>query len=402
MNETIKIFYENPYIQKLSANIIEVKERENKYYVVLDRTIFFPGGGGQCSDRGYINNVEIVDVIEEGNIIYHITDKKIELSNDAICVIDYKRRLKGIHSHLGQHILSGCFFKISNKNTAGIHLGNDINYVDIVGEVTKDEIEEVERYANKIISQNKKVNILEVKRDRAKRMGLRRKLQTKDEFIRVVSIEELDINACCGVHPSSTSELQLIRISSFEKHKGNTRIYFRAGEEAVEAILKRDKTLKEVCNYLSCSYEEILITMKNLTANNKELREENSKIKSKLSEFEIKELIDTGKSYKNIKIISKVFEDENNKYLIKLVNKITMQDNIVVLFASKAKDNVNVIYGRSKNLISLDMGEILKDSIILIDGKGGGNKLLAQGAGKNKGNIISSIEYTIRRLEDLL
>lgn len=402
MNNTIRVFYEDAYIKRLSAKIIAVEERENKYYVVLDRTIFFPGGGGQCTDKGYINNVQIVDIIEEGNIIYHITDEKIESSNEAICVIDYNRRLKGMHSHLGQHILSGCFFKISNKNTVGIHLGNDINYVDIVGEVTIDEIEEVEKYANKIISENKKVDILEVKRDKAKKMGLRRKLQTKDEIIRVVSIEELDINACCGVHPNSTSELQLIRISSFEKHKGNTRVFFKAGEDAVENILKRDKILKKVCNYLSCSYEEVLLTMENLTSNNKELREENSKVKSKLSEFEIKELIDTGEDYKNIKIISKIFEDENNKYLIKLVNKITLQDNIVVLFASKSENNINVIYGRSKNLVSLDMGSILKDSIVLIDGKGGGSKLIAQGAGKNKGNIISSIEYTIRRLKDLL
>ena len=402
MSKTEKIFYTDSYIKEIEADVKEIKEKNGKFFIALDKTIFFPGGGGQSFDTGYIDNQEVIETIEENECIYHVTNKKIENLKDVKCSLNWDRRFQGMQKHLAQHILSGSFFKLFNANTAGIHLGHDISYVDIIGDISKDKIEKAEIFANKIIEEKTKVEFIEVSRDKAKTMGLRRKLQTKDAIIRVVAIENLDINACCGIHPNDTLEVQLIKIVSFENHKGNTRIYYKAGKEAVEFVLKRDELFKETCNLLSCGQEDIIKTVENLKLNNKVLKEENSKIKMSLSSFEIKELIECGEQFKETKIISKVYENQDNKYLNKIANKITLESKKIVLFASKDENKVTILFAKSKDLENLDMGVMLKDCITLVDGKGGGSKLIAQGAGKNVSNIENTLEYAVRRVKESL
>ena len=317
---TERIFYDNQYVQEFKANIVNKYEKDNKFYIELNKTAFFPGGGGQSCDLGFINGVKVIDVFEDKKKIIHILESDIENNNEVDCVIDWNRRLDGMIQHLGQHVLSGTFYKLFNINTAGIHLGEKISTVDLVGEVSVEAIREAEKRANEIILEGHEVEFINTNRREAKSMGLRRELATKDDSIRVVKIEGLDINACCGVHPSNTRELQLIKIKGFEKHKGNTRIEFLAGNRAVLDYLRRDIVLEEICNYLSSGDDEVMKTISNLNNNLKEVKEENVKLKTSLSEYEIKELIDNGEQFKNIVIVSKIYSESNMKYLTKIAN----------------------------------------------------------------------------------
>ena len=397
-----KLYYKDQYIREFKANIISVQERDNKIYLELDKTAFFPGGGGQHCDLGYIDDSKILDVIEDGEKIYHVVDNKPTHEANVSCVVDWNRRLDGMQQHLGQHVLSGCFFSLFNKNTAGIHLGNDISTVDIVGEVTEEEVKKAEIRANEVIKEAHKVNFVVTNRAEAKKMGLRRQLQTKDNVIRVVEIEGLDINACCGVHPSNTLELQVIKIKSIEKHKGNSRISFLAGNRAVNDYLYRDKILENLCKTLSAGDIEIEKTINNLNSDLKELKDENNSLKNSLANYQLKELVSNSEVVKGIKIIVKEFNNENSRYLSKLINSLVGEDNIIVLFANNQIDKVNLLFGCSKNLKQINMSDILKDSIQLVDGKGGGSKILAQGGGKNVLNIQSSLDYAVRKIKGLL
>jgi len=400
--ETVKLFYEDQYIKSFEASIVDIKEKEGKYYITLDKTAFFPGGGGQSSDLGTIDGLNVIDIIEEKNEIIHILNEKPKTIENVHCEIDWNRRFDGMQQHLGQHVLSGCFFNIFNANTAGIHLGKDISTVDIVGTISEEQIIEVERKANEIILENHKVEFVMTTRKEAKSLGLRRELATKDQGIRVVKIQDLDINACCGVHPNSTSELQLIRIKGMENHKGNTRIEFLAGNRAVLNYLDSDRILGKVCNTLSAGYEEVENSISNLLHNYKEVREENSKIRIKLAEFEVNELVQSGEIVNDVSIIKKIYSEENMKFLTKLANTIVEEDNRVLLFAIKDKDKANLLFSCSKNLKSLNMGTLLKDAISLIDGNGGGSNILAQGAGKNVSNLENAMDYALRRLKDYI
>lgn len=402
MIETIKLFYKDQYIRNFEASILDIKEKEGKYHIILDRTAFFPGGGGQSSDIGTIEGVEVIEVIEEKNQIIHILSEIPKTLDNVYCEIDWERRFDGMQQHLGQHVLSGCFFNLFNSNTCGIHIGQDISTVDISGIISEEQIIEVEKKANLIISENHKVEFIMTSRKEAKSLGLRRDLATKDQSIRVVKIEDLDINACCGIHPSSTLELQLIRIKGSVNHKGNTRIEFLAGNRAVKDFLDRARVLSKVCNTLSAGYEEVENSINNLIYNYKEVREENSKIKLKLADFEVKELVQNGEMINDVSIIKKIYLGENMKFLTKLCNSIIEEDNRIVLFAIKEKDKANLLFSCSKNLKNLNMSILLKDAISLIDGNGGGSNTLAQGAGKNISNLENAMNYALRRLKDYI
>lgn len=399
-SSTEKIYYENQYIKEFEAEIIEIRETEGKVYVVLDKTAFFPGGGGQRCDEGYIDGIKVIRVIEE-DVILHEVEKDIQKLGKVKCRIDWDVRLDGMQQHLGQHVLSGCFFSLFNINTCGIHLGESISTVDLIGEVSKEQILEAEKEANKVIAKNLKVNFVITDRQKAKKMGLRRELQSSDKTIRVVEIENLDINACCGVHPSQTLELQMIKIKGFEKHKGNTRIYFLAGKRAVNDYLERDNVLENICNMLSSNDKEVINSLNNLENELKQLRDENNKIRAEIGAYEIKALEDKSEKINNKNVICNIYNEENMKYLTKIANTLTQKESVIVLFASKEKDRCNLLFSASKDIKNIKINDLLKDALTLIDGKGGGSPYFAQGSGKNVLNLQNAIEYVKRRIEEI-
>ena len=392
-NETEKLFYKDQYIKEFEGKVLEVIEKEDKFHVFLDKTAFFPGGGGQSSDLGTLDGKEVVDVLEEDDRICHVLKEKLEVGKVVKGVIDWKRRQDGMQQHLAQHVLSGCFFSMFNANTAGIHLGHDISTVDIIGNISEDMIRKAERRANEVIKENHKVNFIMTDREKAQNMGLRRDLATDDNTIRVVQIEDLDINACCGVHPSHTLELQMIKIKGWLSHKGNTRIEFLAGDRAVSYALDRDNMLDEICKKLNTADNEAINRINNLNNDYAEVLEEKKKLKAELSKYEVQNLIDSAEKCGDFIIINKIYENEDMKYLNKLAGSLTEEDNRVVLFAVKGEDKANLLFAASKNLKEKNMGALVKDSLALIDGRGGGSPLIAQGGGKNNSNLDSLFDY---------
>lgn len=394
----MKLYYEDQYIKEFKAEIIDIKEKDEKFHVVLDNTAFFPGGGGQFCDLGTIENEEVIDVYEEGGIIYHVMKKKPIKIHKALCRIHWKRRVDGMQQHLGQHVLSGCFFKMFNANTVGFHMGDEISTVDINGHLDESQIRKAERFANEIIGENLKVDFLMPDKKELKKLSLRRALPKTNEPIRVVKIGDLDINACCGVHPSSTMELRVIKINRWEKHKGATRIEYVAGNRAIENFFKKDEFSKEVCRYLNCGEESALNAIKNLSTNMKETIDENKRIRLELGDYKIKEMLSDGKKIKDITIVKKVYQGEDIKNLGKLASRIVENNKAVVLFGVEGEHRANLIFTCSKDINTLDMNEILKDAITLVDGRGGGNKTLAQGAGKNVSNLDSTMDYAMMKV----
>ena len=238
-------------------------------------------------------------------------------------------------------------------------------------------------------------------REKAQAMGLRRDLATDDNSIRVVQIEDLDINACCGVHPSNTLELQMIKIKGCLPHKGNTRIEFLAGDRAVSYSLVRDNILSEICKKLNTADNEAINRINNLNNDYAEVLEEKKKLKNELSKYEVQNLIDSAEKSNDFIIINKIYENEDMKYLNKLAGSLTEEDNRVVLFAVKGKDKANLLFAVSKNLKEKNMGALVKDTLALIDGRGGGSPLIAQGGGKNVANLEKAMEYALKKVKEI-
>ena len=397
-----KLYYKDQYIKEFTAEIVDIKEKDSKFYVELDKTAFFPGGGGQFCDTGKIDNHDVIDVCEENGTIYHITTTKPIKIHKVKCLIDWEKREDGMNQHFGQHVLSGCFFKLFNANTVGFHLGREFSTVDINGFLTEEQIRKAEEYANEIIKNDIEVEFLTPERKQLKKLGLRRDLPNTNEQIRVVKIGDLDINACCGVHPKSTLSLRMIKIKKYEKCRNATRIEFLAGKRAVDDSLKNDRYLTEICRYLSSTEKEAISGIKSLHNKLEEIMYTNKKLEEKISKYQIKEMIEEADKIGEISLIKKIYENENVKYISKMASKLVELDNVVALIALKNDDKSNFVFASSKNISNLNMSELIKDAITLVDGRGGGSQFLAQGGGKDNGNIESLLNYSQMKIERTL
>ena len=398
-----KLYYDNPYLREFTAEIIDIQEYNEKFRVTLDKTAFFPGGGGQHCDTGMIGDNRVIDVYEENEVVYHIVEKKPIKIHNVKCTIDAERRTDGMCQHLGQHILSGCFFNLFNANTFAIHLGADISTVDIYGVLTEEQVRAAERLANKVIGDALKVESFVPTKSELKKLTLRRALPNTKEDIRIVRIgDDFDINACCGLHPTCTLDLRLIKIKKFEKHKEGTRIEFLAGSRAIEDSFTKDEFQNSICKYLNCNEKEAVNGIKNLNNSLKEANETNKSLNIALAEYQVKELINNAETVGEFKIIKNIFDNENLKYVNNLTSKLVENPNTVVLMAVKSQEKVNLIFACTKGIKEIKVNEILKDAISLIDGKGGGSPCMAQGAGKNNANLDGAMDYAFKKVTESL
>lgn len=398
-----KLYYDDPYLRDFTAEIVNIEEHLGKFRVTLDKTAFFPGGGGQSCDTGMIGDHKVIDVYEENDIVYHIVEKKPIKIHNVKCNIDSERRTDGMCQHLGQHILSGCFFNLFNANTFAIHLGADVSTVDIYGVLTEEQIRTAERLANKVIEDALKVESFIPTKSELKKITLRRALPNTKEDIRIVKIgDDFDINACCGLHPKSTLDLRLIKIKKFEKHKEGTRIEFLSGNRAVEDSYKKDEFQNSICKYLNCNENEAVNGIKNLNNNLKEVNEINKSLNITLANYQVKELIDNAETVGEFKIIKSIFDNENLKYINNLTSKLVETPNTITLMAVKSEDKVNLIFACTKGIKEIKVNEVLKDAISLIDGKGGGSPFIAQGAGKNNANLDGALDYAFNKIKEMI
>ena len=394
-----KLYYLDRYIKEFTAEVVEVKEIDGMYHVALDKSAFFPGGGGQPGDTGFIESSKVIDVYEDNGVVYHVLEKKPLKIHRVKCKIDWEKRYDGMQQHLGQHVLSGCFYSLFNANTVSFHMGSESSTVDIEGFLEEDKIREAERFANEIINQNIEVEFFTPSKSELKKIKIRRALPKTDDAITIVKIGDLDINACCGVHPKSTLDLRMIKIKRWEKHKGATRIEFLAGKRAIDDSLRRDSIIATICKSMKCGESEILNIISKSAEEIREYQNENRMLKLELSKYEIKEMIESADKIGDISIIKKIYEKSDLKHIGKLAEKLVENKKTIALFAVKYDDKSNLIFASSKDH-DISMNELLKDAITLIDGRGGGSKFLAQGGGKKSNNLEATIDYAFMKIKN--
>ncbi|MGL4949295.1 MAG: alanyl-tRNA editing protein, partial [Anaeroplasmataceae bacterium] len=250
---TEKLYYENQYEKSFTAEIVNIMEKNNEFHIVLDKTYFYPEGGGQPSDTGFIESSEVLFVYEENGVIYHVTSKKPIKIHKVKCSISWETRFDFMQQHLGQHILSACLLDKFNATTVGSHLGSASSTVDVDKLLNISQIEEAVTYANNIIFENINVDILYPTKSELKKLSIKKVATKIGEQIRIVKLCDLDINPCCGVHPKSTLEVQIIKVIKFEKHKTGTRIEFLCGKRGIENSFINDKFTSTVCSKLHCN-----------------------------------------------------------------------------------------------------------------------------------------------------
>lgn len=399
---TQKLYYEDQYIKEFTAEIINIIEKNHEFHIELDKTAFFPGGGGQPCDIGNIEDSIITSVYEKDDHIFHVSNKKPIKIHKAKCKIDWSFRLDGMQQHLGQHILSSVCLELFSGNTIGFHLGKDLCTTDIDKLLSDDEIEKVEALANKYIFEGKLVQLLAPTKSELKKLSLRKVPSINNDTLRVVKVEDIDITNCCGLHPKSTLEVQIIKIIKKEKIKNNMRVEFICGRRAVVDSLSKDKFSSKICKYLNCNEEESLTKINNLTSELNSLKTENQNLKSQIADFQVQNILNSCEKVGNIRIVKNIYSNTDIKYVSLLTSKLASYDNVIVLHALRSEAMANLLFVCSRDLKSISMNDLLKDAINLIDGKGGGSSFSAQGGGKGINNLEATMDYALKKVKSIL
>ena len=252
---TEKLYDKDSHLKEFTGVVLSCEKAGEKYTVTINQTAFFPEGGGQQSDRGYIGDAYISDVQIKNGEILHFADKPLSVGQAYDCKLDFDFRFRNMQNHSGEHIISGIVHRLYGFNNVGFHLGAEMT-MDFDGELTRRQLDEIEDLANKAVYENLPVKAYYPTDEELKSLDYRSKLDLK-ENVRIVEIKGVDVCACCAPHVKATGEIGIIKILDFEKYKGGVRLLVRCGADALRDYREKYKNALEISNLLSAKQFEV-------------------------------------------------------------------------------------------------------------------------------------------------
>lgn len=403
---TERLYYEDSYLKEFKAKVLKKIKIDNRPAVVLDETAFYPTSGGQPCDKGVIQDVPIVEVVEDNDEIIHILKEELneKINSRVVGKIDWNRRFDHMQQHSGQHILSAAFEKLWNADTVSFYLGDEICTLDIMKDnIISEEVKEAEILSNNIVLENKPIKVYFVDQERANELNLR-KIPPQKEDIRIVEIKDFDICACCGTHCGTTGEVGLIKILKWEKRGVKIRVDFICGKRSLKDYYWKNELIKNISNKLTIKDTELGETVERMLEERKETRKELKEIKEKLQEYEAKRLIDESSIRDDgIRIINKVFEEKNFQEVRGLVQNIINLDNSVVVLAGiKNKGEGAKILFACSRVLEYDMNGLIRETGKFIEGRGGGAPNFAQAGGKKVEGIEDALNFALEHFQEFI
>lgn len=396
---TKKLFHEDPYRTEFTAQVLSCVPAGEAWDVILDQTCFYAEAGGQPSDTGRLGNrtVLVVRESDEGTIAHTVDGP---LDGEVAGQIDWERRLDHMEQHTAQHLLSGAFEQLFDAETVSWHLGSDSTTVDFAMEsLTPEQAEQIERECNRIIRAGLPV-VTHLTDDQGVTSFPLRKPPAVTGEIRVVEIQGYDWSACAGTHVRQTGELGLLKIKSWERYKKSTRVTFLAGRRALADYLVLDRLTRELCRGLSIGVGDL---PKYVERNQEEmlaLRKRMRTLQEQILELEAQELLAQARRVGNARIVRQVFAGRTMDELKLLAAKVAAHSGSVAIFGTKGAMPQMVVH-RSVDL-RIDVGQAIKQVLPLIDGKGGGSPIQAQGGGSRGDQLEHALETAVARIADML
>ncbi|MBC7087138.1 MAG: hypothetical protein H5T96_01475 [Tissierellales bacterium] len=376
---TERLYWENPYLSYIDAYVTEKYLKDGKCYLKLNRTIFYPDqSGGQPRDVGYINNIEVQDVYEDGLDIVHVLNENID-TLDVKLSIDMERRFDHMQQHTAQHVLSKAFLNIFNWQTESFHLGSKYSTIDIsTKEITEKEIEKAELLANKIVQSNFKVSSYIVTPDKLEKIPIRKKINI-DENIRIVEIDGLDYSICAGTHVSSTGEIGIIKIVGFEKVRSTIRLKFIAGQRALNNYLSIYSLIENIRKNLSANENDVLKKVLEIQENNKILEKQLKELKKSIIKLKAEEILSNLKTIARLNFVIKSLDADDYNYLDDIKHYVTScEQNIFQIYTFESNNCIQFNISSPKDL-DLDLKTIFYELSKKYEIKGGGNTHNIQG-----------------------
>ena len=396
MPVTERLYYSDSHLIEFEARVVDLSDRVSGWTaVVLDRTAFYPTGGGQPSDTGTLNGVRVVECIDDGeNGVLHVVQGATPARGETIHGrVDWSRRLDHMQQHTGQHILSQAFVTLFNAPTHSFRVLEASCQIDVeLNNPTTEIIERAVELANNVIWEDRAIAILNVTPEQAAELPVRKESARPGE-LRLIEIEGFDLTPCGGTHAYRTGEVGMIAARSWERAKGLTRIEFVAGMRALADYRKANKSAREVAALFSTGRDDAPQYAAQMVEEQKELNRRVRVLEDIAAGAEAEKLLTTASNG----VITQIFDGRDAESLKKLAHALIANPRIVALLASRDKDTARLVFARSADA-SGDMNALMREACAILDGRGGGRPDLAQGGGKNIDKIANALTHALTLL----
>lgn len=365
---TEKLYYQDSHRKTFSAQVLMCEQVKDGYQVVLDRTAFFPEGGGQSADSGILDGQRVLDVREKQDIISHLVKKPIETGKNVSGVIDFEERFFKMQQHTGEHIVSGIVHARFGYENVGFHLGDKLCTMDFSGPITKMELSRIEWEANRAVFQNLDVQVTYPDKEQLQAMEYRSKIEI-DGQVRIVTIEGYDVCACCAPHVKKTGEIGLIKLIGMQNYKGGVRVTMVCGFRALQDYCQKEESVKAISYALSaredvisdavCRVKEEVMTLKSSLAN----------LQKEVLHYKAEEL----KADRVVCLFEQGLDGNAPRELVNLILKKEVE--ICAVFTGNSTEGYRYVIGSK----TYDVRTISKRLGDVFEGRGGGKPEMVQG-----------------------
>ncbi len=390
MKTTEKLFYLDTYQKEAKATVLSCEATKGLYEVILDKTIFYPLGGGQPGDTGYINEYRVVDTREKSEVVIHYVDSAnctLQNGDKVSLQIDWERRFELMQNHSVEHIVTGIANELYGYENIGFNLSEDLTTIDLSGELTERQVQDLENRVNQAIITGTNIDISYPSGEQLKQLDYRSK-KALDGDVRIVTIGDLDTCACCGLHCTNLSEVGLFKVISYKKNKSGIRLMCLAGKRAFRDYQYKHDKFQKLSQMLSLKTKDTYDAIVNMHKENQLLKSQLNLVKAQLYKIEI----DTLKP-KDTMVICK--QDLTTNDIKNIANILLEKCNTACIFSINGSEIKYYITTNGEK----DLRVLNKILLEQFDGRGGGSKTLVQGLLNNeKKDILMQIETLVNNI----
>lgn len=405
MPSTERLYYHDSFLYDFDARVVETIDHNGRSAIVLDRTAFYPTSGGQVHDLGVLladgKQIAIADVAEEEDgRIFHFAAAPLPVGTQVHGSVDAARRRDHVQQHTGQHVLSAAFIQLFNMPTVSFHMGEESCTIDLeTAGLSAAQAQKAELLANEVIAEDRPVSIRFVPLEEARQLGLRKLPPKQTGDLRLIDIANFDLTACGGTHVRATGQIGGILLRKIEKVKQGVRVEFVCGLRAVNTARRDYTALTEAAALYSSHIYDVPEQVRKSLAESKSAGKTQHKLLEELAELYADRLLAQAAGPPHV--ITQLFAERDALFIKLLAQKLTAGKPGVVALLASGTGQPTLVFAQSPGQKS-NMGQLMKDAMAQLGGRGGGTADMAQGglpaAAADIETLKSLLQETARKL----
>lgn len=384
MDQT-RLYYQIPYVKSFMGTVTActpAPKKEGAWLVALNQTGFYPEGGGQPGDTGFLDGVRVLDTQERDGEVLHVTEAPLETGRLVEGIIDWQERYDNMQHHTGEHILSGILHRRYGLDNVGFHMGSREVTMDFNGPLTEEQLKLAEEEANGVIYANVPVKEAFYQGEELKGLEYRSKKELQG-LVRIITVPGADQCACCGTHVAFTGEVGIIKVTGMIRYKGGVRISMLCGRRALLDYDRRIQAAERISSLLSAKEEEIDQAVERFKEESQERDMQLNRLRQRYFALKAESLKESGEPLA-------LFEEELNPVGVRQLCTLLYEGgkgSVVLVCSEKSQGEYQYALGSAR----ADMGALSRSLGKLLEGRGGGSRLMAQGTLRGSREQISEV-----------